>query len=174
MNETYSFDPNTADSPRDIEDLLYTLNLPPEFDRRCKEASKAAYSIDQMRRHLAANPDLSPYPFGRLVRALAELAGVNLEPVRSSFGIDDLDGIKGENAGPFARLARLLDLSPKKAYDLLKRAVRLREEGFLAEHVPRGGVFRDSLEEWEAQCSTAIRTELEQIQQIVESEYEMG
>jgi hypothetical protein len=106
--------------PKWLEDTLAAIAVSPQLRERCRVSALAAYSIDQMRTKEGRRPVFSPLPFGKYVKALADLAKVDINPVLETYRLSSLSTLDWKALPVLSRLARQLEISRSHLRDLIR------------------------------------------------------
>lgn len=115
-------------APQWLHSALSAIQAPAAFHRRCQDAASLAHSLAVMRIERESHGFLA-LPLADMLRALAELAAVPLEPVLRWFGAGGLDDTVPESSGPLARIASRLGFGVREVEALLRLSVA-RELGY--------------------------------------------
>jgi hypothetical protein len=164
-----------------LTELITNLQLPPEFEERCKSAGRASYAIDQMRRKRLRDEDedkLGELPLDRYIQQLAKMAEVSLDDVQRSFGLPTWDEITVSTVSLLGRVARLIGLPASDTikfarWTYLGRVDPEKSDSLFAR--PRGKLtsvpLEEALHQKEADYNAQQRRELSQIIAAIDSEY---
>jgi hypothetical protein len=117
--ETFSTNPEYT-PPEWLEDTLAAIVVSPQLRERCRVSALAAYSIDQMRREELRRTVFSPLPFGKYVKALADLAKVDIKPVLETYRLSSLSTLEWKALPLLSRIARQLEISRLHLRDLIR------------------------------------------------------